>query len=137
MYLFLPQPNSERKPLEELNAMDDEDLIDQPVNPSKRTEESSTGNPGKCNVIQYWFCYIVLIVGPTSITEDDLEAELEADLNDLKLDDIDTTDVNLDDEELLEDQIGEILVMFVMIKGTLCDLHLNFYFIYLFMIDFM
>lgn len=79
-------PNSERKPLEELNAMDDEDLIDQPVNPSKRTEESSTGNPG-----------------PTSITEDDLEAELEADLNDLKLDDIDTTDVNLDDEELLED----------------------------------
>lgn len=41
--------------------------------------------------------------GPTSITEDDLEAELEADLNDLKLDDIDTTDVNLDDEELLED----------------------------------
>ena len=47
--------------------------------------------------------YIVKIVGPTSITEDDLEAELEADLNDLKLDDIDTTDVNLDDEELLED----------------------------------
>ena len=41
--------------------------------------------------------------GPTSITEGDLEAELEADLNDLKLDDIDTTDVNLDDEELLED----------------------------------
>merc|ERR1719342_1294660 len=34
---------------------------------------------------------------------DDLEAELEADLDDLKLDDIDTTDVNLDDEELLED----------------------------------
>jgi len=79
-------PNSERKPLEEINAMDDEDLIDQPVIPSKRTEESSTQNPG-----------------PTSITEDDLEAELEADLNDLKLDDIDTTDVNLDDEELLED----------------------------------
>jgi len=79
-------PNSERKPLEEINAMDDEDLIDQPVIPSKRTEESSTQNPG-----------------PTSITEEDLEAELEADLNDLKLDDIDTTDVNLDDEELLED----------------------------------
>ena len=34
---------------------------------------------------------------------DDLEAELEADLDNLKLDDIDTTDVNLDDEELLED----------------------------------
>merc|ERR1719384_2242571 len=79
-------PNSERKPLEEVDAGDEEDLIDQPVIPSKRTEESFTQNPG-----------------PTSITEDDLEAELEADLNDLKLDDIDTTDVNLDDEELLED----------------------------------
>jgi len=79
-------PNSERKPLEETNAMDDEDLIDQPVKSSKRTEEAPAEKPG-----------------PTSITEDDLEAELEADLNDLKLDDIDTTDVNLDDEELLED----------------------------------
>ena len=38
---------------------------------------------------------------------DDLEAELEADLDDLKLDDIDTTDVNLDDEELLEDWTWE------------------------------
>jgi len=80
------QPNSERKPLEETTAMDDEDLIDQPVKTSKRTEETPAEKPG-----------------PTSITEDDLEAELEADLNDLKLDDIDTTDVNLDDEELLED----------------------------------
>merc|ERR1719330_1963960 len=82
-------PNSERKPLEETTettAMDDEDLIDQPVKTSKRTEETPAEKPG-----------------PTSITEDDLEAELEADLNDLKLDDIDTTDVNLDDEELLED----------------------------------
>ena len=34
---------------------------------------------------------------------DDLEAELEADLADMKLDDIDTSDVNLDDEDLLED----------------------------------
>ena len=40
---------------------------------------------------------------------DDLEAELEADLDDLKLDDIDTTDVNLDDEELLEDWTWEKL----------------------------
>jgi hypothetical protein len=34
---------------------------------------------------------------------DDLEAELEADLENMKLDDIDTSDVNLDDEGLLED----------------------------------
>ena len=34
---------------------------------------------------------------------DELEAELEMDLDNLKLDDIDTTDVNLDDEDLLED----------------------------------
>ena len=86
--------------------MDDEDLIDQPVNPSKRTEENSTANPGNCNLRLYCIGFVTLcflIVVPTSITEDDLEAELEADLNDLKLDDIDTTDVNLDDEELLED----------------------------------
>ena len=86
--------------------MDDEDLIDQPVNPSKRTEESSTGNPGKYNSGCFSIGFVTLfflIAVPTSITEDDLEAELEADLNDLKLDDIDTTDVNLDDEELLED----------------------------------
>ena len=42
-------------------------------------------------------------IGDAKKSVDDLEAELEADLDDLKLDDIDTTDVNLDDEELLED----------------------------------
>ena len=84
--------------------MDDEDLIDQPVIPSKRTEESSTQNPGNVNLSNIMFILLFFFSeGPTSITEDDLEAELEADLNDLKLDDIDTTDVNLDDEELLED----------------------------------
>ena len=41
--------------------------------------------------------------GQSKPVVDDLEAELEADLDNLKLDDIDTTDVNLDDEELLED----------------------------------
>ena len=41
--------------------------------------------------------------GESKPVVDDLEAELEADLDNLKLDDIDTTDVNLDDEELLED----------------------------------
>ena len=34
---------------------------------------------------------------------DNIEAELEADLENMKLDDIDTSDVNLDDEGLLED----------------------------------
>ena len=43
------QPNSERKPLEETTeptAMDDEDLIDQPVKTSKRTEETPAEKPG-------------------------------------------------------------------------------------------
>jgi len=40
---------------------------------------------------------------PVDSITDDLEAELEMDLDNLKLDDIDTTDVNLDDEGLLED----------------------------------
>ena len=47
------------------------------------------------------FC--TFFTGEAKKQVDDLEAELEADLDDLKLDDIDTTDVNLDDEELLED----------------------------------
>ena len=37
--------------------------------------------------------------GQSKPVVDDLEAELEADLDNLKLDDIDTTDVNLDDLE--------------------------------------
>jgi len=73
-------PNSERKPLDELNAVD-EDMVDQPVD--------SKDHPIKEDMKKQ--------------SVDDLEAELEADLDDLKLDDIDTTDVNLDDEELLED----------------------------------
>merc|ERR1712025_1250868 len=73
-------PNSERKPLDELNAVDEE-MVDQPVD--------SKDHPIKEDIKKQ--------------SVDDLEAELEADLDDLKLDDIDTTDVNLDDEELLED----------------------------------
>lgn len=46
---------------------------------------------------------MIIFTGEAKKQVDDLEAELEADLDDLKLDDIDTTDVNLDDEELLED----------------------------------
>jgi len=41
--------------------------------------------------------------GDAASITDDLEAELEMDLDNLKLDDIDTSDVNLDDEGLLED----------------------------------
>merc|ERR1712117_27404 len=74
-------PNHERKPLDEMNAVDDEDMIDQ-------QQVDSIDHP---------------IKGEPKKPIDDLEAELEADLDDLKLDDIDTTDVNLDDEELLED----------------------------------
>jgi hypothetical protein len=46
------------------------------------------------------------VVGASASSQaasDDLEAELEADLENMKLDDIDTSDVNLDDEGLLED----------------------------------
>ena len=49
--MFELQPNSERKPLEETTAMDDEDLIDQPVKTSKRTEETPAEKPGSVNVV--------------------------------------------------------------------------------------
>merc|ERR1719384_596413 len=84
-------PNSERKPLDELNAVDDEDMIDQQVD-------------AKDHPIQSEVPKVTPAAGESKKPPiDDLEAELEADLDDLKLDDIDTTDVNLDDEELLED----------------------------------
>jgi len=78
-------PNHERKPLDEMNAVDDEDMIDQQVDAKDHPIKSAPPT------------------GEAKKQVDDLEAELEADLDDLKLDDIDTTDVNLDDEELLED----------------------------------
>merc|ERR1719340_397967 len=84
-------PNSERKPIDELNAVDDEDMIDQQVD-------------AKDHPIQSEVPKVTPAAGESKKPPiDDLEAELEADLDDLKLDDIDTTDVNLDDEELLED----------------------------------
>jgi len=74
-------PNHERKPLEELQGGDaldqDEDLLDDKDHPI-----TSSGG---------------------QIDMDNIEAELEADLENMKLDDIDTSDVNLDDEGLLED----------------------------------
>jgi len=86
------QPNHERKPLDEMNAVDEEDMIDQQVD-AKDHPISGSSQPGSSNEG----------TADSKKSVDDLEAELEADLDDLKLDDIDTTDVNLDDEELLED----------------------------------
>jgi len=71
--------NHERNPLEELNEMNEEE-----DEMKTGAGESEKQKPGK-------------------ISTDELEAELEMDLDNLKLDDIDTTDVNLDDEDLLED----------------------------------
>merc|ERR1712107_609443 len=85
-------PNHERKPLDEMNAVDEEDMIDQQVD-AKDHPISGSSQPGSSNEG----------TADSKKSVDDLEAELEADLDDLKLDDIDTTDVNLDDEELLED----------------------------------
>ena len=52
------------------------------------------------------FCFQVVGIDPDIATGtssiDDLEAELEKDLGDLNLGDVDTTDVNLDDEDLLD-----------------------------------
>ena len=53
-------------------------------------------------LLNLWFLVYIEItnfplIGDSKKSVDDLEAELEADLDDLKLDDIDTTDVNLDD----------------------------------------
>merc|ERR1712179_642894 len=78
--------NYERKPLEEMHALnEEEDIIDEELD-----DINVIGEPSKLDTV-------------SGITTEDLEAELEMDLDNLKLDDIDTTDVNLDDEELLED----------------------------------
>ena len=60
-------------------------MIPNPLSPSEETSAAATGVEVRKN------------------STDELEAELEMDLDNLKLDDIDTTDVNLDDEDLLED----------------------------------
>jgi len=130
-------PNHERKPLEELNAVkDDEDIDmmmdekDHPVQaPTKPVAEIVSDKDGE-DIDEILAEKNLPVEIPTteqnipekdlvdeeetpeagaasggdaaSIT-DDLEAELEMDLDNLKLDDIDTSDVNLDDEGLLED----------------------------------
>lgn len=79
-------PNYERKPLEELNAVKEEDDLDQILDDKDHPVGEGTSKTSE-----------------KADSVDDLEAELEMDLDNLKLDDIDTTDVNLDDEGLLED----------------------------------
>jgi coatomer subunit beta' len=86
-------PNQERKPLTELAESVDEgegyttaDDIDDKIRPKPTKSEVEASPQPK----------------PSSVA-DDLEAELEADLENMQLDDIDTSDVNLDDEGLLED----------------------------------
>merc|ERR1712106_130976 len=78
---------------EEVNEVSDkdensEDDLDKLLD--EELDDLNIGEPSKLDTV-------------TGITTEDLEAELEMDLDNLKLDDIDTTDVNLDDEELLED----------------------------------
>jgi len=77
-------PNHERKPLQELDQGGEEDLEEDDFLDEKDHPVTGSGK------------------GAESVG-DDLEAELEADLENMKLDDIDTSDVNLDDEGLLED----------------------------------
>jgi len=109
-------PNSERKPIDELNAVDDEDMIDQQVDAKDHPIQSEVPKvTPAAESVSSEFDFDdeisddlledkIEILGESKKPPiDDLEAELEADLDDLKLDDIDTTDVNLDDEELLED----------------------------------
>jgi len=92
-------PNVERRPLTEVKEceMSDEDVVrddkDHPVttqrdqpDPAQPDPDDATSAPVK-----------------SSSVADDLEAELEADLENMNIEDIDTSDVNLDDEGLLED----------------------------------
>jgi len=75
-------PNHERKPIEESQGLAEPAEVDE-----ERDEKDHPikGQSSESNVVE------------------DLEAELEADLENMKLDDIDTSDLNLDDEGLLED----------------------------------
>merc|ERR1712115_623282 len=83
-------PNHERNPLEELSALADEE------GEPEKSKHEPLANVEADEVIEEESKV-------SGISTDDLEAELEMDLDNLKLDDIDTTDVNLDDEDLLED----------------------------------
>jgi coatomer subunit beta' len=108
MFKEVPE-NLDRRPLEELDEADvdssgdDEDKFSSPVPPADHEPESKL-HPPPANVSTLpESSKKAEAPKAASIDPDDLEAELEADLGDLKLDDVDTSDVNLDDEDLLED----------------------------------
>jgi len=88
-------PNHERNPLEELSALADEE--------GELVEEEKEKTPRAAEVPREEPAAAVAGGEARKNSTDELEAELEMDLDNLKLDDIDTTDVNLDDEDLLED----------------------------------
>jgi len=119
-------PNHERKPLQELDQggeedLEEDDFLDEKDHPV--TEEPAVvDSQDELDAEQIVDSDIVSLDEsededdkPESVqidagsgkgaesVGDDLEAELEADLENMKLDDIDTSDVNLDDEGLLED----------------------------------
>merc|ERR1719323_2312653 len=99
-------PNHERKPLDEMNAVDEEDMIDQQVDakdhPISGSSQAGSSNEGTADNWEENEHIDIsdfeediesiddelndLIDSKKSV--DDLEAELEADLDDLKLDDI-------------------------------------------------
>jgi len=83
-------PNHERSPLEELTST--EEAVEEEKEKPRGAAEV-VGEPEEVAEPE--------VARKTST--DELEAELEMDLDNLKLDDIDTSDVNLDDEDLLED----------------------------------
>jgi len=88
-------PNHERNPLEELSALADEE--------GEQVEEKKEKSPRAAEASREETPAAVAGGEARKNSTDELEAELEMDLDNLKLDDIDTTDVNLDDEDLLED----------------------------------
>ena len=84
LFLLIFQANHERDPLNE-GALPNIESRDLPDNDLKKSEATATEAKS------------------TSDVEKELEDELEKDLEGLDIDDVDTTDVNLDDEDLLED----------------------------------
>jgi len=113
-------PNHDRNPLAEGLGAEGEDLMEEEEETFKekkvlsKTEEnlgseeeleiqSLDSNDLDCDVKEEEGDGDIKDEDTAGPTVDDLEAELEADLENIKLDDIDTSDVNLDDEGLLED----------------------------------
>jgi len=101
MYKQVPE-NAERSPLDESEEGHDVDLSDDEKFASQ-VEPSDSEPPQKLPTSPEPVKKKHLDTEASSIDPDDLEAELEKDLGGLELDDVDTTDVNLDDEDLLED----------------------------------